>query len=74
MNCNSTPLQLPVEALQKSCPQLQVYSPPFSHWPLIYPSATCTSSQLPGATAAQSDLASQALWKRGTSGTRLPQS
>ncbi|XP_055482395.1 F-box/LRR-repeat protein 6 isoform X2 [Psammomys obesus] len=24
MNCNSTPLQLPVEALQKSCPQLQV--------------------------------------------------
>ncbi|XP_060245189.1 F-box/LRR-repeat protein 6 isoform X3 [Meriones unguiculatus] len=23
MNCNSTPLQLPVEALQKSCPQLQ---------------------------------------------------
>ncbi|EDL29581.1 F-box and leucine-rich repeat protein 6, isoform CRA_d, partial [Mus musculus] len=24
MNCNNTPLQLPVEALQKGCPQLQV--------------------------------------------------
>lgn len=27
MSCNSTPLQLPVEALQKACPRLQVSMP-----------------------------------------------
>lgn len=26
VNCNSTPLQLPVEALQRGCPQLQVFT------------------------------------------------
>lgn len=33
MSCNSTPLQLPVEALQKACPRLQVsmpYLPPLA--------------------------------------------
>lgn len=72
MNCNSTPLQLPVEALQKGCPQLQVFIP--YSLPPATPRSICSLPLLPGAAAAESDLASQALWPRHAPGTRLPQS
>ncbi|XP_069931775.1 F-box/LRR-repeat protein 6 isoform X2 [Oryctolagus cuniculus] len=56
---NSTPLQLPVEALQTGCPQLQ-------------PRPACSLDPAPGAPAAESRVAAQALCAGGGPRARLP--
>lgn len=71
LNHNSTPLQLPVEALQKGCPQLQVpAAPPL---PPVAPSPPAAWASLPGVAAAEPHVASQAFRASDNSWPRLPQ-
>lgn len=71
INPNNTPLQLPVEALQKGCPQLQVpATPPL---PPVTPSPPAAWALLPGAAAAEPDVAAQTFRTCGDSWPRLPQ-
>lgn len=78
---NGPPLPLPVEALQKGCPQLQVLMPaspacwyPAPCLPRLSPSLPiCSLGLAPGAAAPEPDVAAQAFRASGGSGPGLPQ-